>query len=400
MANSWPSFEAVILLDANGDQITSFGGSGGTSATDDAAFTAGSGSGTPIMGFVTADSVDSGDVGVVGMSTDRRLLTDAQLVGQDADINIADGGNAITVDWAGTAPPIGAGTEAAALRVTLATDSTGVLSIDDNSGSITIDGTVTANLSATDNAVLDDIAAAVHEEDEASANGHSGMLMLARRTATPADTSGTDLDYEVPQMDNGRLWVSATVDAALPAGDNNIGNVDIVTLPASTNTLEVVGDVAADAADAGNPVSVGGVAVDVDTTAPPTRVTAESDRTNFATDFDGALFARPHGPELDDYHLDTSSAQTDTSVFAAPGAALSTYVTDIVFTHDGTAAINAFFEESTTTVLGPYYLPATAGGVHIQFQTPKKVTANTALTITTSASHAHAVDVTGFIGQG
>jgi hypothetical protein len=39
----------------------------------------------------------------------------------------------------------GGGTEAAALRVTVANDSTGVLSVDDNGGSLTVDGTVTAN---------------------------------------------------------------------------------------------------------------------------------------------------------------------------------------------------------------------------------------------------------------
>ena len=46
--------------------------------------------------------------------------------------------------------------------------------------------------------------------------------------------------------------------AALPAGNNNIGNVDIVTLPASTNTIEVVGDVAENENAAGNPVLIGG----------------------------------------------------------------------------------------------------------------------------------------------
>ena len=53
--------------------VVAGGGSGGTSATDDAAFTAGTGSGTPMMGFVTTDSVDSGDVGVLGMTVDRSL---------------------------------------------------------------------------------------------------------------------------------------------------------------------------------------------------------------------------------------------------------------------------------------------------------------------------------------
>ena len=64
----------------------------------------------------TDTSITANDIGMLAMSTDRRLHTDAQIVGQDADITIADGGNTITVD-----------------------------------------GTVTANLSATDNAVLDTI---------------------------------------------------------------------------------------------------------------------------------------------------------------------------------------------------------------------------------------------------
>ena len=54
---------------------------------------------------------------------------------------------------------VGGGTEASALRVTIANNSTGVLSIDDNGAAITVDGTVTADLGATDNAVLDAIAA-------------------------------------------------------------------------------------------------------------------------------------------------------------------------------------------------------------------------------------------------
>lgn len=40
---------------------------------------------------------------------------------------------------------VGGGTEATAQRVTIASDSTGVLSVDDNGSSLTVDGTVTAN---------------------------------------------------------------------------------------------------------------------------------------------------------------------------------------------------------------------------------------------------------------
>jgi len=44
-------------------------------------------------------------------------------------VPVTDNAGSLTVDWAGTAPPIGAGVEATALRVTVATDSTGVLTV-------------------------------------------------------------------------------------------------------------------------------------------------------------------------------------------------------------------------------------------------------------------------------
>lgn len=65
-----------LQLDANGYlkvNIKAGAGSGGTASTDDAAFTVGSGSGTPLMGLATSDLVDSGDVGVLKMSTARTL---------------------------------------------------------------------------------------------------------------------------------------------------------------------------------------------------------------------------------------------------------------------------------------------------------------------------------------
>ena len=76
-------------------------------------------------------------------------------------------------------------------------------------------------------------------------------------------------------------------------------------------------------------------------------------------------------------------------------------MTDIVCSTGAATAMNIFFEESTTTVLGPWYLEAVAGrGLALHLQTPKKITANTALTVTTSAAIAQSVDVTGFTAQG
>lgn len=51
--------------------------------------------------------------------------------------------------------------------------------------------------------------AAILPEDTASANADSGMPVWAVRKATPANTSGTDGDYEALQISAGRLWTDA-----------------------------------------------------------------------------------------------------------------------------------------------------------------------------------------------
>lgn len=48
----------------------------------------------------------------------------------------------------------------------------------------------------------------ISAEDTATADLDSGLVILARRTATPANTSGTDGDLEYLQMSAGRLWAS------------------------------------------------------------------------------------------------------------------------------------------------------------------------------------------------
>ncbi len=112
----------------------------------------------------------------------------------------------------------------------------------------------------------------------------------------------------------------------------------------------------------------------------------------------GQLAVAPHGPNIFSYHVDGSSALTDQAVKAAPGAGKAIYVTDIVFSSGSASTINMFFEEATTKVLGPYYLEAIDGrGMSLHFQTPKKITDNTALTVTTSAAIAHTIDVTGYV---
>lgn len=97
-----------LQVDSNGFlkvNIKAGAGSGGTASTDDGAFTAASGSGTPMMGFVTGDSVDSGDVGVVGMLANRQLkVTLFDSGGSELSVG---GGTQYTEDAAAAGNPIG-----------------------------------------------------------------------------------------------------------------------------------------------------------------------------------------------------------------------------------------------------------------------------------------------------
>lgn len=62
-------------------------------------------------------------------------------------------------------------------------------------------------------------------EDSASVSGDKGVGILCVRTNTPANLSSAEFDYEFPQMSAGRVWVSAKIDTALPAGSNVLGHV-------------------------------------------------------------------------------------------------------------------------------------------------------------------------------
>lgn len=149
--------------------VTANAGSGTFTVTDDGSFTLAANSGVDI-GDVDVTSVvpgtgatnlgkaedaahSSGDVGVMALVVRRDA--DTTLVATDGDyaplqvnsagalkVEVFDGGDSHTVDNA-TLSVTGGGTEASAMRVTIANDSTGLVSVDDNGGSLTVDGGVT-----------------------------------------------------------------------------------------------------------------------------------------------------------------------------------------------------------------------------------------------------------------
>lgn len=86
-------------------------------------------------------TVDNSTLSVVGGGTEATALRVTIANDSTGLLSVDDNGGSLTIDNS-TLAVVGGGTEATALRVTIATDSTGVLSIDDNGGSITVDGTV------------------------------------------------------------------------------------------------------------------------------------------------------------------------------------------------------------------------------------------------------------------
>lgn len=92
------------------------------------------------MPTITVNSHAVTNAGTFAVQVDGNALTSLQLIDNAVDGNYLN----VNLNVAGTDVNSGAGTEANALRVTIANDSTGVLSIDDNGGAITVDGTVTA----------------------------------------------------------------------------------------------------------------------------------------------------------------------------------------------------------------------------------------------------------------
>lgn len=273
-------------------------------------------------------------------------------------ISVDDNGASLTVDNAALSVT-GGGVEATALRVTLASDSTGVVSVDDNAGSLTVDGTVTANLSATDNAVLDQIELntgpllVVGSGTEATAqrvtiatdstgvlsvddNGASLTVDNATISVVGGGTEATAQRVTIANDSTGVISVddnggTLTVDGTVTANQGTAGTA-----------WEIIGDVAADVAVPTNPVITGGRA----STAVPSAVSADGDSVNSWLTRQGAnvVSMAPHvgifGSQP--WNLTSETAQyttTQTStVLVAGGASERLVVTKVQIQVGGTTA--------------------------------------------------------------
>lgn len=238
-------------------------------------------------------------------------------------------------DGTATDVPVGGGVEAAALRVTIASDSTGVLSIDDNGGAITVDGSVS-------------LAAAL----PAGTNNIGDVDVLS----LPALAAGTNAI--------GKLAANSGVD---------IGDVDVLSLPTLANVTTVAtvsaltgGGVAHDGADSGNPVKVGGQA----RTTNPTAV-ADADRVNFTADDLGrqVVVLSQVRDLVTHQHTQIASSSSETTIGTAVA---STFLdlTSLVLTNQTATAVNCTIKDATAgTTRMIIALPASGGAV-LNFPVP------------------------------
>jgi hypothetical protein len=314
---------------------------------------------------VAAIAADKG-IAVLAVRRDA----DTSLVGTDNDyanlqvnnlgalkVEIFDGGDSHTVD----------GTIAFS-NATIAVTNVGTFVVQENGAALTA-------LQLIDNIV--------HTEDEASADGHSGVVMLARRTAAPANTSGADLDYEVPQMSAGRLWTSSTIDAAIPAGNNNIGDVDVVSNIPGTGATNL--GKAEDAVHASGDTGVYALAVRDD--APAAHSGTDGDYESLHVSSDGGLWITPFPTSgangLSVSRLISAASTNETEAKAAAGALYGVICTNInaavryLKIYNNTASGTAI---GTTTPFMTVAIPGNTAGAGFVWMSPFPIAMSTGIT--------------------
>jgi len=258
----------------------------------------------------------------------------------------------------------GGGTEATALRVTLANDSTGVVSIDDNGGAITVDNGGTFAVQESGGAltalqIMDDW----DESDRAKVNLIVGQAGIAAGAGAVGAT--------VPRV-------------TLASDDPAVASLSVMDDwdNAASDGCSVSGDVAHDTADAGEPVKIGAKAI---TALSGATLVASGDRTNAQSDLEGAIINRENAC-IGDWVNGTASNTdgTSTQVLAAGAAGIKHYITDVMIAN--TSSSNIFVElKDGSTTRWVFPVPANSGCTKA-FKTPIAGTAATAWNFDPSAA--------------
>lgn len=304
---------------------------------------------------------------------------------------------------AGTATSVNAGNaDVGTQRVVLATDQS-VVSIDDNAGSITVDGTVTADPSASDyltivghtrnEAFKESSAIGGELDDTATVAATEGNISPVRITAQRGlhvnlrDNSGTEL-ASGGGTEAAALRVTVANDSTgVVSVDDGGGALTVdgtVTANAGTGTFAIGGVAAHDAVVSGNPVLLAGEA----RTTLPTAV-ADGDVTRLHCDDLGRLVTTPFVPRDRITHARVVlSTTTETTLIAAGGAGVFRDVVFLSVTNESATKVRLDLRDSTAgTIRFSLALAADGGGGVIPLPVPlTQATANNVWTIQLSSA--------------
>lgn len=209
-------------------------------------------------------------------------------------------------------------------------------------------------------------------------------------------TSNTSIEYDTGVVTAKTQRVTLATDVELPAGTNLIGSVSIdQTTPGTTNAVSVTGNVASDAADAGNPVKIGYQARTSDITA-----VANADRVDGIADKIGREVIAPYAIPENAVRGTTGDIvdTTSTSVIASQGGSLRTYITSITVSNLSAAVTTRvdILDGASVIWQGP---AAPGGGYCITFPVPLVGTAATAVNAQCGTTAAQVrVSVAGYKG--
>jgi hypothetical protein len=260
---------------------------------DDAAFTLGTHSGTMMMGFAGTQSVNANDAGAIAMET-------------DGSIHIHDGGNTITVD-----------------------------------------GTVTANLGTTDNAVLDAIAASLALLDNSIASGSE--LQVDVVGALPAGSAAI-----------GKLAANSGVD---------IGDVDVTSIVPGTGATNL--GKAEDAAHSDGDTGVMALAVRNDDVAALSG--ADGDYSPLQVNAAGSLYTKDETGEAGSI-LVTGTTAVTTTVTANTAFVAIQFIEDSVFDSGNDGLVSSTNQLYPSTQYASTSIDADGGAVADSVTFPQGLT--------------------------
>lgn len=422
------SIEASVTIPVN---IVGGGGSGGTSAVDETAFTVAASAGTPMMGAVTpGDSPPSGDLAIVALDANRNLKVNIVAGGSGGGaVTVANGAD-VTEGAIADAAVVGDvnGTISAKLRglnkiwnsvwssanswlqvsiqnATIAVTQSGSWVLSAGTaliGKVGIDQTTpgTTNgvqtLSGSTTVVTGTVTVSGTVTANAGANLNTSTLALetggnlAAVSAVAGVTSGaaviTDVNGTLQQYLRGIVKLIATnITVVIAAGSALIGKVGIdQTTPGTTNLVAAGGVGAAAASLTGNPMRNGGLG----RTTTPTAVSS-AQLVDLLLDRLGRTFVVSPVTSRAASAATPITTNTNTTIVAAPSAGNHLRIHRLWAQNSGAVATWCYWGNGSGDKTGPPFYLATGQPFSMAMEGRWELSSATGLFLTTATTGAN-----------